>query len=240
MIPLRPLAALPTHEVTNMPPHLGDQDLWGGDAALRDGVEREGGGRAANRLAVFGRAAGAAETFEKADLANRHPPELRAFDRYGMRIDQVAFHPAWHDLMGLAIGNEVPSFAWKHPGPGAHVAHGRAHLPVQPGGGRGDVPDGDDLLRGPAASPGAGGGERVDPEAPLRLLRPPRRPGGGEGRRHGGDVHDGEAGRLRRARQHHPGGGGGRGGPGGGGAGYRVPADRAQVLLLGPDVRTPS
>ncbi len=123
MIPLRPLAALPTHEVTNMPPHLGDQDLWRDDAALRDGVEREGGGRAANRLAVFGRAAGAAETFEKADLANRHPPELRAFDRYGMRIDQVAFHPAWHDLMGLAIGNEVPSFAWKHPGPGAHVAH---------------------------------------------------------------------------------------------------------------------
>ena len=123
MTPLRPLAALPTHEVTNMPPHLGDQDLWGDDAALRDGVEREGGGRAANRLAAFGRAAGAAETFEKADLANRTPPELRAFDRYGMRIDQVAFHPAWHDLMGLAIENEVPSFAWSHPGPGAHVAH---------------------------------------------------------------------------------------------------------------------
>lgn len=123
MIPLRPLAALPTHEVTNMPPYLGDQDLWRDDAALRDGVAREGGGWAADRLAAFGRAAGAAETFEKADLANRHAPELKSFDRYGMRIDQIAFHPAWHDLMGLAIANEVPSFAWKHPGPGAHVAH---------------------------------------------------------------------------------------------------------------------
>ena len=123
MTPLRPLAALPTHEVTNMPPHLGDQDLWGDDAALREGVEREGGGQAADRLAGFGRRAGAAETFEKAELANRNAPELKSFDRYGMRIDQVAFHPAYHDLMGLAIENEVPSFAWRHPGPGAHVSH---------------------------------------------------------------------------------------------------------------------
>ena len=71
MIPLRPLAALPTHEVTNMPPHLGDQDLWRDDAALREGVEREGGTWARDRLAGFGRTAGAAETFEKAELANR-------------------------------------------------------------------------------------------------------------------------------------------------------------------------
>ena len=91
--------------------------------ALREGVDREGGGWARDRLAAFGRIAGAAETFEKADLANRHVPELKSFDRYGMRIDQVAFHPAYHDLMGLAIENEVPSFAWRHPGSGSQVAH---------------------------------------------------------------------------------------------------------------------
>lgn len=39
MAPLRPIAALPTHEVTNMPPHLGDQDLWRDDAALPAGVD---------------------------------------------------------------------------------------------------------------------------------------------------------------------------------------------------------
>lgn len=123
MNPMRPRAILPTHEVANMPPHLGDQDLWEDDAALRDGVEREGGGWARGELAGFGPVAGAAETFEKADLANRYVPELKSFDRYGMRIDQVAFHPAYHDLMGLAIEHEVPSFAWRHPGPGAQVAH---------------------------------------------------------------------------------------------------------------------
>ncbi len=97
--------------------------MWRGDAALREGVAREGGGWAADKLAVFGTVAGAAETFDKADLANRHGPELKPFDRYGMRINQVEFHPAYHDLMALAIENEVPSFAWRHPEPGAQVVH---------------------------------------------------------------------------------------------------------------------
>ena len=119
MIPLKPPANLPTHEVTNMPPHLGDQDLWQSDTALREGVAREGGGWAADKLAAFGKIAGGAEIFEKADLANRHTPELQPFDRYGMRINQVEFHPAYHELMAVAIGNEIPSFAWNHPQPGA-------------------------------------------------------------------------------------------------------------------------
>lgn len=123
MIPIKPLATLPTHEVTNMPPHLGDQDLWEGDVVLRETVMREGGSGAVDKLVSFGKVAGAAETFEKADQANRHPPEIKAFDRHGMRINQVEFHPAYHDLMAIAIENEVPSYAWNHPGPGAHVGH---------------------------------------------------------------------------------------------------------------------
>jgi putative acyl-CoA dehydrogenase len=123
MIPLKPLANLPTHEVTNMPPHLGDQDLWRSDTALREGVAREGGGWAEDKLAAFGKIAGAVETFEKADQANRHNPELKAFDRNGMRINQVEFHPAYHDLMAVAIENGVPNFAWNHPEPGAQVVH---------------------------------------------------------------------------------------------------------------------
>ena len=80
MTPLNPLASLHTHEVTNMPPHMGDQDLWRDDAALVEGVEREGGGWARDALARFGRAVGAVETFEKADLANRNPPVKKPFD----------------------------------------------------------------------------------------------------------------------------------------------------------------
>ncbi len=98
MIPLKPLAQLPTHDVINMPPHLGDQDFWQSDAALREGVAREGGGWATDKLAAFGQTMGTTEMFAKAEQANRHTPELRAFDRYGMRLNQVEYHPAYHDL----------------------------------------------------------------------------------------------------------------------------------------------
>ncbi len=54
MIPVKPLAALPTHEVTNMPPHLENQDLGQGDIALRESVHREGGGWAETNLAELG------------------------------------------------------------------------------------------------------------------------------------------------------------------------------------------
>ncbi len=136
MIPRKPLANLSTHDVTNMPPLLGDQDLWRDDTALREGIAREGAAWAEDQLAAFGKIAGAAETFEKADAANRHGPELRAFDRHGMRINQVEFHPAYHDLMAVAIENEVPSFAWNHPQPGAQAAHAAlTYMLAQPEGG---------------------------------------------------------------------------------------------------------
>ncbi len=123
MIPLKPRADLPTHKVFNTPPHQGDQSLWHNDVALREGIARNGGGWAIDKLAAFGRVAGSTATFDRADAANRHLPELRAFDRYGMRINEVTFHPAYHDLMALAISHEVPNFAWRHRQPGAQVAH---------------------------------------------------------------------------------------------------------------------
>ena len=55
MIPFKPQKDLPTHEVLNMPPHLGDQDLWMSDPALRDGVVREGGSWAEEKLAKLGK-----------------------------------------------------------------------------------------------------------------------------------------------------------------------------------------
>ncbi len=67
------------------------------------------------------RLTGLDETFEKANQANRHGLELRAFDRYGMRINAVEFHPAYHDLMGLAVSNKVHNFAWHNEGNAVHV-----------------------------------------------------------------------------------------------------------------------
>ena len=123
MKPRDPIAHLPTHEVINMPPHMGDQDLWTDDRALRHWASQMGGASHAGHFAHVGRVTGQDETFEKANQANRHGPELRAFDRYGMRINAVEFHPAYHDLMDLAISNKVHNFAWHHEGNAGHLGH---------------------------------------------------------------------------------------------------------------------
>ena len=136
MIPFKPQKDLPTHEVLNMPPHLGDQDLWMSDPALRDGVAREGGGWAEEKLAKLRKIFGSAEVSEKADPANRNPPQMKPFERYGNRINQVEYLPAYHELMSLAISNEVPNFAWNHPVPGGQVVHAAlTYMLCQPEGG---------------------------------------------------------------------------------------------------------
>ena len=118
-LPNAPLAA---GRIPNQPPPLQDYDLYGGDVALREAVAREGGGWAHEALSSFGRALGRAETIEWGALANRNPPILRAYDRYGAALDAVEFHPAWHELMALGVGAGVHSAPWAEPRPGAHVA----------------------------------------------------------------------------------------------------------------------
>ena len=121
MTPRDPISHLPTHQVINMPPHMGDQDLWGNDRALRHWASHMGGAGHAGHFAHVGHLTGLDETFEKANQANRHGPELRAFDRYGMRINAVEFQPAYHDLMHLAISNKVHNFAWHNEDNAGHV-----------------------------------------------------------------------------------------------------------------------
>ena len=117
------LSDLPTHRVENQPPPLVDVDLYAADPGLQAAVDRSGAGWAGERLHAMGEAAGSAEVLEKGDLANRHPPELHAFDRYGHRIDQVEFHPAYHDLLGLGLRAGAGSVAWTAEQPGGHTAH---------------------------------------------------------------------------------------------------------------------
>ncbi|MCP5072606.1 MAG: DNA alkylation response protein [Rhodobacteraceae bacterium] len=121
MKPRDPMAQLPTHEVFNMPPHMGDQDLWADDRALKHWAALMAGGSHTRQLAQAGRLAGRDEIFEAANQANRHRPELRAFDRNGMRINAIEFHPAYHDLMDLAISNRVHNFAWANEGNAGHT-----------------------------------------------------------------------------------------------------------------------
>jgi len=122
MSSLRPRAHLDTHDVTNQPPPFEGVNLFEYDAALVDAVARAEGSFHCDRLASFGARAGSAETAQWAMQANRFPPRLNAFDRFGHRIDEVDFHPAYHNLMTLGLEAGVASAAWSEADAG-HVLH---------------------------------------------------------------------------------------------------------------------
>src|SRR5829696_6112788 len=111
-----------THEVLNQPPPLADYDAYTTDPALRRIVRAFGAEWAEPKLSATGRTVGSAHVQLLARQANRHTPELRTHDRFGNRVDEIEFHPAWHELMGLAIGQETHSLGWTEKRPGAQVA----------------------------------------------------------------------------------------------------------------------
>ncbi|GAA1841682.1 acyl-CoA dehydrogenase family protein [Pseudonocardia ailaonensis] len=96
-----------THEVTNQAPPLDGFDPLACDPGLTDALRREGGTPDLGELAT---AVGSAEYREHARLANEHEPVLRTHDRYGTRIDEVEFHPSWHALMQLSVGQGLHAF----------------------------------------------------------------------------------------------------------------------------------
>ncbi len=110
-----------THEVLNQVPPLAGHDV-ADDAALLAAVDREGATWAAAELHELGRLAGDPASQQLARLANEHPPVLRSHDARGNRIDEVEFHPAWHDLMGTAVRHGLHATPWADPAPGSHVA----------------------------------------------------------------------------------------------------------------------
>jgi putative acyl-CoA dehydrogenase len=111
-----------THEVLNQPPPLVDYDAYSTDPALQRIVGTFGADWAEPKLRTAGRTVGSARVQALARQANRHTPELKTHDRFGHRVDEVEFHPAWHELMTLAMGQEPHSLSWTEPRPGAEVA----------------------------------------------------------------------------------------------------------------------
>ena len=111
---------LPTHDVLNQPPARGDTDLWLSDPVLQDAVKTAGA--RALELATYGKTLGTEETRELGREANRHPPELRLFDPGGRRLDEVRFHPAYHQMMQISQSAGYAALAWDGQ-PGEHATH---------------------------------------------------------------------------------------------------------------------
>jgi putative acyl-CoA dehydrogenase len=111
----------PASGALNQPPPLAGYNLFAQNRPLAEGLEREGAGWAAGQAEALGELL-AGEPAEWARLANENPPRLRTHDRFGNRIDEVEFHPAWHSLMGTSVAHGVHALSWREARDGAQVA----------------------------------------------------------------------------------------------------------------------
>ena len=110
-----------THEVTNQVPPLSGYDV-AADPALLESLDRIGAGWAADEVHELGVLAGSEQAQEWGRLVNENEPMLRTHDRFGHRIDEVEFHPYWHELMTVAVTHGLHGAPWRDPRPGAHAA----------------------------------------------------------------------------------------------------------------------
>ncbi|MDQ4214925.1 acyl-CoA dehydrogenase family protein [Microbacterium capsulatum] len=125
-----------THTVTNQAPPREDVDEYALNLPLVEGVRRYGADGAETALTATGRLVGSAGFQRDAELANVHEPELVTFDRWGRRIDEVEYHPAYHRIIGAAVAAGAHTAAWADPRPGAQVARAAQFLlfaQVEPG-----------------------------------------------------------------------------------------------------------
>ena len=158
-----------THEVFNQPAPLGDYNSFEADRPLREAVRREGAEWAEERIAAVGALAGSVRARELGALANENPPRLRTHDRFGHRVDEVEFHPAWDELMRSGGRARTALRPLEGPAPRRPCGPRRRFRLHGAGRGGGRLPDLDDLLGDSGAAQPARPRRGVGAPLPLRL-----------------------------------------------------------------------
>ncbi|MFD4351721.1 acyl-CoA dehydrogenase family protein [Nocardia sp. NPDC058518] len=100
-----------THEVTNQavqPFGLDTADY----APITDALRRAGAAQRLPEVLAAGELASSRHGVELGDLAEAHPPTLRTHDRYGHRVDEVVYDPAYHQLMRHATDLGLHGTPW--------------------------------------------------------------------------------------------------------------------------------
>ena len=123
---LQPSNNLQTHQVTNQSHDIQNINLFTTDVPLQEAIQREGASWAKDELSALGRVLGTEEYLLHGEQANKYPPVLKQFNRFGQRIDVVEYHPSYHAMMYLAKMHCIHSTAWlddvRKKG-GGHVLH---------------------------------------------------------------------------------------------------------------------
>ncbi|MFT4124963.1 MAG: acyl-CoA dehydrogenase family protein [Gordonia sp. (in: high G+C Gram-positive bacteria)] len=111
-----------THTVFNQSTPRVDVNEYELNPVLAEAVRRHDAAWADDEFRAVGALVGSAEFHEDARLANTITPELRSFDRWGNRIDEVTYHPSYHSILSAAVAHGAHTRCWADPRPGSHVA----------------------------------------------------------------------------------------------------------------------
>ena len=117
-----------THEVHNQSRPLQSYNAYSSNLPLQEAVRREGAAWAHGWLSERGAEVGSAVWIEHGRLANSCPPKPQIFDRFGKRLDEVEFHPSWHECLTWLKGHGCDAGPWADPKSGAHVARAAAYV----------------------------------------------------------------------------------------------------------------
>ena len=109
-----------THVVTNQVPTLEDHNP-ATSPVLIEALIREGGQWGLDEVIELGAISGSRQAQRWGELADRNQPVLHTHDRFGHRIDEVEFDPAYHELMRTAIAHGLHAAPWADDRGGAHV-----------------------------------------------------------------------------------------------------------------------
>ena len=109
-----------THAVTNQAPPLTDYNP-ATSPVLVEALIREGGDWGLPEVTQLGALSGSARAQRWGELADRNVPILHTHDRYGHRVDEIEYDPAYHELMTVAIRHGLHAAPWADDRPGAHV-----------------------------------------------------------------------------------------------------------------------
>ncbi|MEO6821638.1 MAG: acyl-CoA dehydrogenase family protein [Candidatus Nanopelagicales bacterium] len=110
-----------SEQVTNQAPPLTGHNTYTADLGLPEAVARYAPDAELD-LHDLGWLSGDATWQSRGDEANRDVPRLRTHDRYGHRVDEVVYNPAWHELLEVAVLHGLHATPWESRRPGAHAA----------------------------------------------------------------------------------------------------------------------
>ncbi|AOE50036.1 acyl-CoA dehydrogenase family protein [Kangiella sediminilitoris] len=110
-----------THQVTNQPPMLENYNIFESDMALLELLNNLRADWGHKEVSKLGEVLGQSQWINKGFQANQNPPKLHTHDRFGNRLDLIEYHPAYHELMDLAIEHKIPVLPWVNQREGSHL-----------------------------------------------------------------------------------------------------------------------